>query len=102
MSKQALSHEDSACLSFKFVVFSLQQMVKNLKPSSTNYKEKGASHDGRILHATAPSPVCDTVGAAPTGGPLGAEGFPKRRCQFEFIAAQPHLNPRKSRESRKR
>ena len=28
------------------------------------------------------------------GGPLRAEGFPKRRCQFEFIAAKPHLSPR--------
>ena len=28
---------DSLFLSFKFVVFSFQQMVKNLKPSSTNY-----------------------------------------------------------------
>ena len=29
------------------------------------------------------------------GGPLRAEGFPKRRCQFEFVAAQPHLIPRR-------
>jgi hypothetical protein len=48
-------------LSFKFVVFSLQQMVKNLKLSSinyklctTNFKEKGALHDGRSLRATGP------------------------------------------------
>jgi hypothetical protein len=27
---------DSPFLSFKFVVFSLQQMIKNLKPASTN------------------------------------------------------------------
>ena len=57
-----------------------------------------------------PSPVCDSVGADPelsapsdagqlpgqmaaAGGPLRAEGFPKRRCQFEFVAAKPHLNP---------
>ena len=33
------------------------------------------------------------------GRPLRAEGFPKRRCQFEFIAAKPHLNPRKGRSS---
>ena len=33
------------------------------------------------------------------GGPLRAEGFPKRRCQFEFIAAKPYLNPRKGRSS---
>ena len=33
------------------------------------------------------------------GGPLRVEGFPKRRCQFEFIAAKPHLNPRKGRSS---
>ena len=36
--KKGLSHRDSLFLSFKFVVFSLQQMVKNLKSSSTNYK----------------------------------------------------------------
>ena len=29
------------------------------------------------------------------GGPLRAEGCPKRRCQFESVAAQPHLSPRK-------
>jgi hypothetical protein len=29
------------------------------------------------------------------GGPLRAEGFPQRRCQFESVAAQPHLSPRK-------
>ena len=33
------------------------------------------------------------------GGPLRAESFPKRRCQFEFIAAKPYLNPRKGRSS---
>ena len=33
------------------------------------------------------------------GGPLRVEGFPKRRCQFEFIAAKPYLNPRKGRSS---
>jgi len=32
------------------------------------------------------------------GGPLRAEGFPKRRCQFEFIAAKPHLSPKKLEE----
>ena len=36
--KKRLSYEDSLFLSIKFVVFSLQQMVKNLKSSSTNYK----------------------------------------------------------------
>ncbi|WP_418293451.1 hypothetical protein [Megasphaera sp.] len=36
--KKGAVHEDSAFLSFKFVVFSLQQMVKNLKPTSTNYE----------------------------------------------------------------
>ena len=58
------------------------------------------------------SPVCDSVGAVPklsassdagqlfgrmvaADGPLRAEGFPKRRCQFEFIAAKPNLSPRK-------
>ena len=52
---------DSLFGSIKFVVFSLQQIVKNLKPTSTNYKlrtinykVKGASYDGRSLHATAP------------------------------------------------
>ena len=30
------------------------------------------------------------------GGPLRAEGFPKRRCRFEFIAAKPHLSPKKA------
>ena len=30
------------------------------------------------------------------GGPLRAEGFPKRRCHFESVAAQPHLSPMKS------
>ena len=30
------------------------------------------------------------------GGPLRAKGFPKRRCQFEFVAAQPHLSPKKA------
>ena len=29
------------------------------------------------------------------GGPLRAECCPKRRCQFESVAAQPHLSPRK-------
>ena len=29
------------------------------------------------------------------GVPLRAEGFPKRRCQFESVATQSHLNPRK-------
>ena len=33
------------------------------------------------------------------GGPLRAESFPKRRCQFEFIAAKPYLNPREGRSS---
>ena len=28
------------------------------------------------------------VGAVPKGGPLRAEGFPKRRCQLEFVAAE--------------
>ena len=27
------------------------------------------------------------------GGPLRAEGIPKRRCSFEFVAAQQHLSP---------
>ena len=36
-------------------------------------------------------------GTACGGGvlPLRAEGFPKRRCQFESVAAQRHLNPRR-------
>ena len=51
------------------------------------------------------SPVCEAVGAVPNhsdlsdagqllgrmataGGPLRAEGFPKRRCQSEFVAAE--------------
>ena len=33
------------------------------------------------------------------GGPLRAEGFPKRRSQFESVAATPHLSPRKGRGS---
>ena len=62
------------------------------------------------------SPVCEAVGAVPNhsdlsdagqllgrmvaaGGPLRAEGFPKRRCQSESVAAKPHLNPRKDRRS---
>ena len=52
---------DSPFLSFKFVVFSLQKMVKNLKPASTNYKlqatnykVKGTLHDGKNLRATIP------------------------------------------------
>ena len=36
-------------------------------------------------------------GTAPTQAPVGAflraEGFPKRRCQFESVAAQRHLSP---------
>ena len=32
------------------------------------------------------------------GGPLRAEGFPKRRCHFESVAVQPHLSPKKSRK----
>ena len=28
------------------------------------------------------------VGAVPKGGPLRAEGFPKRRCQLESVAAE--------------
>ncbi len=32
----------------------------------------------------------------PIGRPLRAEGFPKRRCQFESVAAQRHLSPRRS------
>ena len=40
------------------------------------------------------SPVCDSVGDASCQGvPLRAEGFPKRRCQFESVAAKPHLSP---------
>ena len=34
-----------------------------------------------------PSPDCDSVGAVPEGGPLRAEGFPKRRCRLESVAA---------------
>ena len=34
------------------------------------------------------SPVCDIVGDVLKGVPLRAEGFPKRRCQFEFVAAE--------------
>ena len=30
------------------------------------------------------------------GGPLRAEGIPKRRCQFESIAVKPHLSPKKA------
>ena len=44
------------------------------------------------------SPVCDTAGDdpedIPEGVPLRAEGIPKRRCQFESVAAQPHLTRR--------
>ena len=32
----------------------------------------------------------------PKGVPLRAEGFPKRRCHFESVAAQRHLSPRRS------
>ena len=32
----------------------------------------------------------------PKGVPLRAEGFSKRRCQFESVAAKPHLSPRKA------
>ena len=31
--------------------------------------------------------------ASPAGGPLRAEGFPKRRSQFKSVAATPHLSP---------
>ncbi|WP_444310532.1 hypothetical protein, partial [Megasphaera sp.] len=55
----------SLFLSFKFVVFSLQQMVKKLKSASTNYKlrttnykVKGALHDGKNLRATSPFFIC--------------------------------------------
>ena len=34
------------------------------------------------------SPVCDIVGDVLKGVPLRAEGFPKRRCQFESVAAE--------------
>ena len=41
------------------------------------------------------SPRSRIVGA-PRGAPATrAEGFPKRRCQFESVAAQRHLSPRK-------
>ena len=30
------------------------------------------------------------------GGPLRAEGIPKRRCQFEPVAVKPHLSPKKA------
>ena len=50
---------DSLFLSFKFVVFSFQQMAKKFKANfyklrTTNYKVKGALHDGKNLRATAP------------------------------------------------
>ena len=35
--------------------------------------------------------------ASPAGGPLRAEGFPKRRSQFKSVAATPHLSPREQR-----
>ena len=34
------------------------------------------------------SPVCDIVGDVLKGVPLRAKGFPKRRCQFESVAAE--------------
>ena len=46
------------------------------------------------------SPVCDTAGDdpedIPEGVPLRAEGIPKRRCQFDSVAAKPHLSRKKS------
>jgi len=38
---------DSPFLSFKFVVFSLQKMVKNLKPASTNYKLQATNYKAK-------------------------------------------------------
>ena len=43
-----------------------------------------------------------SVGAVPQGGPLRAEGFPKRRCQFESVAAQRHLSPRRPADCERR
>ena len=107
-------------MNFKFVVFSLQQTVKNLSPTATNYKlcttnykVKGASHDGKNLRATVPvflsvpqfSQPDAQFGQAPFGRPpdeafvpmvdaayfsLGADAPAGRRTQFAIRQTMSH------------
>ena len=51
----------------------------DLRP--TTYDPRPTTHEPRTCRATA------SVGAVPEGGPLRAEGIPKRRFHFESVAA---------------
>ena len=50
---------------------------------------------GRFLRAEDRDTLSRTCRGDHVGRPLRAEGFPKRRCQFESDAAQRHLSPRR-------
>ena len=49
----------------------------------------------QLGHFLSLSPSSGIRRGRPKGVPLRAEGFPKRRCQFESDAAQRHLSPRR-------